>query len=202
MIKLKQAVIVEGKYDKIKLDSIIDALIIETDGFQIFKDKERLNFIRKLAKTRGIIIMTDSDSAGFLIRSHIVGTVTDGEIINVYIPDIKGREKRKEKDSADGLLGVEGVPEKVILSALAAAGISAENDRPDSEKRRRVTKADLYDDGLYGGKNSRILREKLLESLGLPKRLSANAMPKALEHLVTYDEYKAAAERVKKTTNI
>lgn len=197
MIKLKQAVIVEGKYDKIKLDSIIDALIIETDGFQIFKDKEKLNFIRKLAKTRGIVIMTDSDSAGFLIRSHIVGTVTDGELINVYIPDIKGREKRKEKDSADGLLGVEGVSEKVILSALAAAGVTAEDEPSDGEKHRRVTKADLYDDGLYGGKNSRVLRERLLESLGLPKRISANAIPKALEHLVTYDEYKAAAEKVK-----
>ena len=111
MIKLKQAVIVEGKYDKIKLSSIIDTLIIETDGFQIFKDKEKLGYIRLLAETRGVIIMTDSDSAGFLIRSHLVGSVKDGEIINVYIPDIKGREKRKEKDSADGLLGVEGMSE-------------------------------------------------------------------------------------------
>ena len=197
MIKLKQAVIVEGKYDKIKLSSIIDTLIIETDGFQIFKDKEKLGYIRLLAETRGVIIMTDSDSAGFLIRSHLVGSVKDGEIINVYIPDIKGREKRKEKDSADGLLGVEGMSEEVILSALSAAGVTA--DKTDkTEATRRVTKADLYDDGLSGGKNSKELREKLLSELGLPKRISANAIPKALEYLVTYDQYKKAVNKIKK----
>lgn len=194
MIKLKQAVIVEGKYDKIKLSSIIDTLIIETDGFQIFKDKEKLGYIRLLAETRGVIIMTDSDSAGFLIRSHLVGSVKDGEIINVYIPDIKGREKRKEKDSADGLLGVEGMSEEVILSALSAAGVTADKTEPT----RRVTKADLYDDGLSGGKNSKELREKLLSELGLPKRISANAIPKALEYLVTYDQYKKAVDKIKK----
>lgn len=197
MIKLKQAVIVEGKYDKIKLSSIIDTLIIETDGFQIFKDKEKLGYIRLLAETRGVIIMTDSDSAGFLIRSHLVGSVKDGEIINVYIPDIKGREKRKEKDSADGLLGVEGMSEEVILSALSAAGVTA--DKIDkTEPTRRVTKADLYDDGLSGGKNSKELRERLLLELGLPKRISANAIPKALEYLVTYDQYKKAVDKIKK----
>lgn len=197
MIKLKQAVIVEGKYDKIKLSSIIDTLIIETDGFQIFKDKEKLGYIRLLAETRGVIIMTDSDSAGFLIRSHLVGSVKDGEIINVYIPDIKGREKRKEKDSADGLLGVEGMSEDVILSALSAAGVTA--DKTDkSEATRRVTKADLHFDGLSGGKNSKELREKLLLELGLPKRISANAIPKALEYLVTYDQYKKAVDKIKK----
>ena len=197
MIKLKQAVIVEGKYDKIKLSSIIDTLIIETDGFQIFKDKEKLGYIRLLAETRGVIIRTDSDSAGFLIRSHLVGSVKDGEIINVYIPDIKGREKRKEKDSADGLLGVEGMSEDVILSALSAAGVTA--DKTDkSEATRRVTKADLYFDGLSGGKNSKELREKLLLELGLPKRISANAIPKALEYLVTYDQYKKAVDKIKK----
>lgn len=197
MIKLKQAVIVEGKYDKIKLSSIIDTLIIETDGFQIFKDKEKLGYIRLLAETRGVIIMTDSDSAGFLIRSHLVGSVKDGEIINVYIPDIKGREKRKEKDSADGLLGVEGMSEEVILSALSAAGVTA--DKTDkTEATRRVTKADLYDDGLSGGKNSKELRERLLLELGLPKRISANAIPKALEYLVTYDQYKKAVDKIKK----
>ena len=197
MIKLKQAVIVEGKYDKIKLSSIIDTLIIETDGFQIFKDKEKLGYIRLLAETRGVIIMTDSDSAGFLIRSHLVGSVKDGEIINVYIPDIKGREKRKEKDSADGLLGVEGMSEEVILSALSAAGVTG--DKTDkTEPTRRVTKADLYDDGLSGGKNSKGLRERLLLELGLPKRISANAIPKALEYLVTYDQYKKAVDKIKK----
>lgn len=197
MIKLKQAVIVEGKYDKIKLSSIIDTLIIETDGFQIFKDKEKLGYIRLLAETRGVIIMTDSDSAGFLIRSHLVGSVKDGEIINVYIPDIKGREKRKEKDSADGLLGVEGMSEEVILSALCAAGVTADKTGK-TEPTRRVTKADLYDDGLSGGKNSKELRERLLLELGLPKRISANAIPKALEYLVTYDQYKKAVDKIKK----
>lgn len=195
MIKLKQAIIVEGKYDKIKLDSIIDTLIIETDGFQIFKDREKLDFIRKLAKTRGVIVMTDSDSAGFMIRSHIGGAVSEGEIINVYIPEIAGREKRKTKDSADGLLGVEGVSEQVIMSALAAAGVTAAQDETQC---RRVTKSDLYDDGLYGGTNSRLLREKLLQSLGLPRRISANVLPRAIEHLVTYEQYKDAVEKIKR----
>ena len=197
MLHLDKTVIVEGKYDKIKLSSIIDGLIIETDGFRIFKDTEKRDFIRKLAKTRGIIVMTDSDSAGFLIRSHLVGSVKDGEIINVYIPDIKGREKRKEKDSADGLLGGEGRSEDVIWSALSAAGVTA--DKIDkTEPTRRVTKADLYDDGLSGGKNSKELREKLLSELGLPKRISANAIPKALEYLVTYDQYTKAVDKIKK----
>ncbi len=233
MIRLKQAVVVEGRYDKIKLSSIVDTLIIETDGFGIFKDKEKLNFIRRLAKSRGIIVMTDSDSAGFLIRSHIRSTVTEGEVIDVYIPDIKGREKRKVTDSAEGLLGVEGVSKETILAALKAAGVQAEqadgeipdletscadveadisdsktfftDDEAGSDDRgnvandrlRRVTKADLYDDGLYGGQNSRQLREALLGHLGLPKRISANAIEKAFEHLVTYDEYRSAVEKIK-----
>ena len=109
MIKLKEAVIVEGKYDKIRLESVIDAPIIVTDGFGIFKNREKMNYIRKLARSRGIIILTDSDSAGFLIRSHITGCIKDGNIKNVYIPDVFGKEKRKDKPSKEGKLGVEGI---------------------------------------------------------------------------------------------
>ena len=127
MIKLKQAVIVEGKYDKIKLGSILDAVIITTDGFGIFKDKEKTELIRSLAQTCGVIILTDSDSAGFKIRNHIKGCVKDGKVVNVFIPEITGKEKRKEKPSAEGLLGVEGVSREVLEKALNDAGIIAES---------------------------------------------------------------------------
>ncbi len=134
MIKLSQAVIVEGKYDKIRLSSVLDAEIITTEGFRIFKDREKLSFIRQVAQKRGIIIMTDSDSAGFMIRGHLASAVPNENIINVYVPEIKGKEKRKTSASKSGLLGVEGMSEEVILSALERAGISPE--KTDTAKER------------------------------------------------------------------
>ena len=139
MIKLSQAVIVEGKYDKIRLSSVLDAEIITTEGFRIFKDREKLSFIRQIAKKRGIIIMTDSDSAGFMIRGHLASAVPNENIINVYVPEIKGKEKRKASASKSGLLGVEGMSEEVILSALERAGISPE--KTDAAKDRNDYKS-------------------------------------------------------------
>ncbi len=187
MIKLEQAVIVEGKYDKIKLSSIIDALIIPTNGFNIFKDTERLELIRHYAKTSGIIIMTDSDSAGFTIRNHIKGAIKNGKIINVYIPDIFGKEKRKVKPSAEGKLGVEGVDKEIILAALKKAGVTAVGT-DEADKKPKITKTDLYMLGLSGGQNSSERRKKLLRYLKLPQLLSTNSMLEVLNTMLSIQE--------------
>lgn len=193
MIKLEQAVIVEGKYDKIKLSSIIDAVIITTNGFNIFKDTEKLELIRYYAEKTGIIIMTDSDSAGFIIRNHIKGAVKKGTIINVYIPDIMGKEKRKLKPSAEGKLGVEGVEKKIILEALEKAGVTASA----GEEREKITKTDLFTLGLSGGKNSSELRKKLLEYLKLPSLLSPNSMLEVLNTMMSPEELEEIMRRIK-----
>ncbi len=163
MIKLSQAVIVEGKYDKIRLSSVLDAEIITTEGFRIFKDREKLSFIRQIAKKRGIIIMTDSDSAGFMIRGHLASAVPNENIINVYVPEIKGKEKRKASASKSGLLGVEGMSEEVILSALERAGISPEKtdtakDRNDykSNKNKNESESSGSACNYGGGKKTQI----------------------------------------------
>lgn len=186
MIKIKQAVIVEGKYDKIKLSGIIDAPIIQTDGFGIFKDKELQQLIRMLAEKRGILVLTDSDSAGFKIRSFIGSTVDPKTIKHAYIPDIFGKEKRKTEPSKEGKLGVEGVSQEVIMQALANAGVLYENS---SEPERPITKTDLYNAGLTGGENSSEKRAALLRYYALPSRLSANSLVKVLNCITTYERF-------------
>ena len=186
MIKLSQPVIVEGKYDVIKLSNILDALIIKTDGFGIFKDSEKQRLIRRLANEKGIIVLTDSDSAGFVIRNFISSCVPKEKIINVYIPDIFGKEKRKAERSKEGKLGVEGVPESVILEALRKAGVTAS---VTDEKRRLITNVDLYEYGLSGRENSSRKRKKLLAALSLPERMSTSSLVKILNSFVTYDEF-------------
>lgn len=188
MIKVDQIVIVEGKYDKIKLSSIIDGIIIETEGFGIFKDKEKQKLIRKLAEKKGVVILTDSDSAGFVIRNFITSIVPNEYITNVYIPDIFGKEKRKESCSKEGKLGVEGVPAAIIAEAFAKAGIGAE---PSEEKRiKEITLNDFYDDKLTGSPDSKERRKKLLRQLDLPERMSTKAMLEIFNLFLTYDEYK------------
>lgn len=208
MIKLKEAIIVEGKYDKIKLSSIVDGLIITTDGFGIFKDKEKRELIKLLAKKRGIIILTDSDSAGFLIRSHIKGFVKEGEIKNVFVPDIFGKEKRKTAPSKEGKLGVEGISREILESALKKAGIAnlqgqnegqneGQNQGQDKQpQQREVTKTDLFEDGLSGGADSKAKRALLLSQLGLPRRMSTNTLLEAINALYSYEEYKQALSRI------
>jgi len=176
MIKINEAVIVEGKYDKIKLSSVIDAVIIVTDGFRIFKDKEKLELIRYYAENTGIIILTDSDSAGRKIRGYIKGAVKNGRVINVYIPDIFGKEKRKEKPSAEGKLGVEGVDKDILVSAFQKAGINSD----ETSRKSYISKSVLYELGLSGSKNSSIMREKLQKKLGLPSLMSASALAEIL----------------------
>ena len=160
MIQVKEAVIVEGKYDKIKLSSIIDGLIIETHGFQIFKDKEQMALLRKLAAARGLLILTDSDGAGFVIRNYLSGCIPKSQIKHAYIPDLFGKEKRKAKASKEGKLGVEGVPAQVIRQALEKAGVVCQEGEAPIKKGPPITKADLFTAGLSGGEGS---GEKRLE---------------------------------------
>lgn len=189
MIRIRQAVIVEGKYDKIKLSSLLDTVIIQTDGFGIFKDHEKMELIRRLAQTRGILILTDSDAAGFKIRSYIGGSLPQDQVIHAYIPDILGKEKRKSAPSQEGKLGVEGIPSKILMESLQRAGVTCEEA---AEPGRKITKNDLYEDGLSGRPNSRALKKKLLKQLQLPERLSSNALLEILNLFMTYDAYKEA----------
>lgn len=193
MIHLKQAVIVEGKYDKIKLSSVIDGLIITTDGFGIFKDREKIELLKTLAETNGIIILTDSDSAGFKIRNHIKSCVRKGEIHNIFIPDIFGKEKRKQQPSKEGKLGVEGVPVDVLLNAFARAGITSEK----TERSIFITKSTLMNDGFIGMENSETKRKQLQHLLGLPERMSANVLLEVLNGIFTFEDYSEAVNKIK-----
>ncbi len=195
MIKLRQAIVVEGRYDKAKLASIFDTTIIQTDGFAIFRSPEKLELIRRLARQDGIIILTDSDRAGFKIRSYIGGAVQDAQITHIYIPDIPGKERRKHRPSAEGKLGVEGVEDRLLVQAFEKAGVL--DGAPPEPPARPITKLDLYEDGFAGGPESRTLRALLLQRLELPARLSANALVSVLNRLLTYEQYRELVGQIK-----
>lgn len=192
MIKIDKVIIVEGRYDKIKLSSIIDGIIIETEGFGIFKDKDKQKLIRKLAETKGIAILTDSDSAGFVIRNFITSIVPKEYITNVYIPDIYGKEKRKDSPSKEGKLGVEGISAEILKEAFKKAGIGV--SQSESNERKKITLNDFFDDGLTGDTQSKRKRTDLLKKLDLPERMSTKAMLDILNTFITYDEYKKLIE--------
>jgi len=183
MIKLKQAVIVEGKYDKIKLSGLIDAVIITTDGFGIFKNREKLDLIRLFAKTHGVIILTDSDSAGFLIRNRLKSRINEGEIYNIYIPDVFGKEKRKTVFSRENKIGVEGINADVLRKAFEKFTTA------QSCEFSKITRERLFNDGLIAGKNSSALRKKLQRELHLPESLTGKALPGVISALFTEEEY-------------
>ena len=193
MLHLEQAVIVEGKYDKIKLSSVVDAVIITTNGFSVIKDKEKLEIIRFFAKNKGIIILTDSDSAGFKIRNFLKGAISDGKITNVYIPDIFGKEKRKTAPSKEGKLGVEGIDTQTLLEAFRKAGVIS--TEADSE-REPVTKLDLFEAGLSGGSNSVEKRSELLKYLGMPELMTTNAMLEIINTMMSRDEFIKITEKI------
>lgn len=193
LIKLNQAVVVEGKYDKIRLSNFIDATIITTDGFGIFKDKEKRELIRLFAEKCGIVIMTDSDHAGQLIRKHICNIVKNGKITNVYLPPLKGKERRKYKPSSEGLLGVEGTEDAIIIEAIERAGLT---HTAVEKKSRAISKTDLFKAGLSGSENSRTARLSFCRWLSLPE-LPANTLLDALNTLYSYDEYLNEVERWK-----
>ena len=199
MLKINEAIIVEGIYDENKIKQLVDATVITTNGFRIYKDSKRIEMIRRIARTRGIIIFTDSDRAGFQIRNYIKNLVGNKNVKHAYIPDIKGKEKRKNAPSKEGFLGVEGVSDEIIIEALKTAGVT-ECEQP--EDIRSITKADLFADGLSGGKGSHELRSRLLEKLELPARISANMLIDVLNILYGYDEYKNMIEELKKTSSL
>ncbi len=187
MIKLNKPIIVEGKYDKITLENIVDALIIPTDGFGIFKNKEKCRMIKSLAeKNGGVIIMTDSDSAGSVIRAYIKNIVGNLQITNVYVPCLKGKERRKSSQSKEGFLGVEGMTSEIILKAFEKSGVTA--DAADLPKRQ-ITKTDMFTVGLSGGAESAVNRRKVLKFLDLPESLSPNAMLDVLNNILSYEEF-------------
>ena len=184
MIKIKQAIVVEGRYDKNTLSQIVDAPIIETNGFGIMKDKANLAFLRRVAENRGLIVFTDSDGAGFVIRNFLKSAIDPAYLLHAYIPDIYGKEKRKSAPGKEGKLGVEGMTRQVILDALRRCGASFE-DEAASAFSGSITKQDLMELGLSGGKDSSLLRKKLLKKLDLPEHMSANALLQALNLLCT-----------------
>lgn len=185
MIKLKQAVIVEGKYDKMKLSRIIDATIIVTGGFRIYKDKKTAELIKAFANSSGIIIATDSDSAGFKIRNYIRSYVKDGNITNLYIPDIYGKERRKTAPSSENKLGLEGIPDDILTALFKNLG-----GIPVDTAENIITKQTLFEDGLTGKDNSREKRTALLNELNLPEHLTTNALIPVLNSILGYKAYK------------
>ena len=187
MLKIKEAVIVEGKYDKQRLSEFIDAPIITTSGFRVFKDKEKQSLIRRLAQDRGIVIMTDSDSAGFVIRNFLRGIIPDSEIKHCYIPQIKGKEKRKAAPSKEGYLGVEGLSADILREALIKSGVDV-GQGTQTKCTSPLTKTDMFELGLSGRDNSAELGRRLMSELGLPTYLSANALLDVLNSLYSKEE--------------
>ncbi len=197
MIKLSQAIIVEGKYDKIKLSSIVDTVIIQVNGFQIYKDKEKAELIKYLANTCGIIIMTDSDSAGLILRNKIKEIAIGGEIYNAYIPEILGKERRKAEPSKAGILGVEGVSKDIIISALEKCGVQNGTTIAATDE---ITDVTLYNSGLTGKADSKRIRTALLKHLGLPSGLSKNNLLKILQIQMSKTQLKNILDEFKEVT--
>lgn len=187
-LELKEAVIVEGKYDKIQLQSVILSPIITLNGFRVFKDKEAQALIRNVAKTRGILIMTDVDSAGFVLRNFLSGIADKSTIKHCYIPTVFGKEKRKAEPSKEGKLGVEGIKRDELVNAILKSGATIIGEE-NSQKSNEITKMDFYEFGLCGRDNSCEFRTAVLKHLGLPTYLSTNAMISAINCLFTYDEF-------------
>lgn len=187
MITIKEAVIVEGRYDKIRLESLIDALIIPTNGFQIFSDEKKLALLRKLAAQRGLLILTDSDHAGFLIRNRIASMLPAHQIKHAYIPDIYGKERRKDTPSSEGKLGVEGMPTDVLVRIIEQSGAVAGESR--EENADPISRADFFEDGLIGAPDSTKRRRQLLKALELPENMSANALLSVINSVTDRENY-------------
>ena len=192
-LHIDRVIILEGKYDKIKLSSITDAMIVTTDGFGIFKKEEKRRMIRRLANEKGLIVLSDSDSAGMLIRAHIRSFVPKDQIIDLYIPKIKGKEKRKEHPSKEGIVGVEGMDVSLLYELLKP--FQAEYPQKEKEK---VTKVDLFNDGFSGGDNSKEKRKRLLLALDLPDTLNGSALVDAINLLGGRELYENAKQIIQK----
>ena len=188
MHSVKEVIVVEGRYDKNALSQVVDAVIIETSGFGIFNDRQKQKLLRKLAEERGLIILTDPDGAGFVIRNFIRGSVDPSLVKHAYVPDIAGKERRKATASKEGKLGVEGMRPQVLLDALIRAGATIDDISPD-EKPQRITKTDMYKRGLSGGQGSREKRAALIKTLDLPEHLTADALLDVLNATMTREEF-------------
>ena len=186
MIRIREAILVEGRYDKNTLSQIVDTAIFECGGFGIFKNKEQMELLRKVAQKRGLIVFTDSDGAGFVIRNHVKSAIDNACLKHAYIPDVYGKERRKAAPGREGKIGVEGMTRDVLLEALRRSGATFEGESVTVSGR--ITKQDMMELGLSGGKDSAERRRKLLQKLGLPERMSANAMLQALNVLYTKQE--------------
>lgn len=187
MVKIKEAIVVEGRYDRNTLSQIVDATIFETNGFGIFKNEEQMALLRTVAQKRGLIVLTDSDGAGFVIRNHLKSAIPGAYLKHAYIPDIAGKEKRKAAPGKEGKLGVEGMRPEVILEALRACGATFDDETQDSP-RAAITKQDFVELGLSGGTDSSVKRLCVQKALNLPEHMSANALLQALNLLMTADE--------------
>ena len=193
MVKIKEAIVVEGRYDKNTLSQIVDAPIFETSGFGIFKDKEQMSLLRRVAEVRGLIVFTDADGAGFVIRNHIKSAISAQFLKHAYTPDIFGKERRKAKGGKEGKLGVEGMTREVILESLRRAGATFEGENAATD-RQKITKADLMDLGLYGP-NSAEKRAALIKKLGFPEKMSTNAFLQAVNLLYSVEELEQILEK-------
>lgn len=187
-MKIKETIIVEGQYDKIKLNSILDADILVTDGFRIFKDSNMQKTIREIAKKNGILIFTDSDRAGFLIRNFIKSCTQGERVFHAFIPEIKGKEKRKEKPGKEGILGVEGIDKKNIYDAILNSGATIDDVKKEEKPKEKITKLDLYKAGLYGKSDSKQKRILFLKKHNLPGKISSNMLLDILNLLYEKDE--------------
>lgn len=201
--KVREVIVVEGKYDRIRLSSVVDALIVETHGFRIFREPEQRTLIRTLANQRGLLILTDSDAAGFVIRSHLDGLVPPALVKHAYIPELRGRERRKAVPSKEGLLGVEGMRDEVLLAALRRAGATFLTTDPagmtaDERDGAPLTKMDLYEAGLTGAPDSAQRRAALMSSLGFPTRLNANRLLAVLNGVMSRREFETWVENSKR----
>lgn len=189
MMRIREAIVVEGRYDKNTLSQLVDTLILTTDGFQIFQDREKAALLRRIARERGIIILTDSDGAGFLIRGHLAGILPPEQVRHAYIPDVPGKERRKAAPGKEGKLGVEGMRPEVLRGALKRAGATILGEAEPPRPGREITKLDLYQAGLSGSDGSAVRRRALLRALDLPEHLAPNALVRVLNTLVSYEEF-------------
>ena len=198
MIKIKETIVVEGVYDKIRLESVVDAVIVVTNGFAIFKDKQKLAFLRKMADTTGLVVLTDSDAAGFAIRNFVKQGIDKEKIRHAYIPDIFGKERRKTVPSKEGKLGVEGIDGALLCAALRKAGATIlGEDATMQEIRNPITRMDLYNDGYTGGAGSAEKRRALLARLGLPRRMSTNLLCEVINQITDKENYKKITQELK-----
>lgn len=188
MRRIKEAIVVEGRYDKNTLSQVVDALILETSGFGVFKDGEKLALLRALARRRGLVVLTDSDGAGFVIRNFLKGAIPPEQVKHAYIPDVRGKERRKRTPGKEGKLGVEGMDPDTLLEALRRAGATFLDEEASAPRQGGLTPADLCQLGLAGGAGAAARRAELLRRLGLPEHMNAKALLAVLNALYTPQE--------------